>query len=57
MVFKFKLKALLFLPLISILQFFVGKVVNKLVLVASRCQSDLMWIFFCMQLDGPNKLI
>ena len=34
------LKALLFLPLVSILQYFVGKPVNKLVLAASRCQSD-----------------
>ena len=34
------LKALLFLPLVSILQYFVGKPVNKLDLVASRCQAD-----------------
>ena len=37
---KWCLKALLFLPLVSILQYFVGKPVNKLILVASRCQSD-----------------
>ena len=34
------LKALLFLPLASILRYFVGKPVNKLDLVASRCQAD-----------------
>ena len=31
---------LFFLPLGSILQYFVGKPVNKLVVAASRCQSD-----------------
>ena len=30
----------MFVPLVSILQYFVGRPVNKLVLVASRCQSD-----------------
>ena len=33
-------KGVLFLPLVSILQYFVGKLVDKLVLAASRCQSD-----------------
>ena len=34
------LRALLFLLLVSILQYFVGGPVNKLDLVASRCQAD-----------------